>query len=68
MPDRSPTPFDVTLCAEELRTALALHAITLPSLRVDLPSAPSAGLVVLGSCTTVTARALSSALRKTAAE
>ncbi|MFJ7148020.1 hypothetical protein ACIQVT_07450 [Streptomyces sp. NPDC100445] len=72
MPDRSPTAYDVTLCVEELRTALALHDITLPSLRVDLPSfaggyEPPAGLVVLGSCNTATARALAAALRKTAA-
>ncbi|MFF9085109.1 hypothetical protein ACF1BE_01535 [Streptomyces sp. NPDC014991] len=71
MPDRSPTAYDVTLCVEELRAALALHGITLPSLRVDLPCfagtySPPAGLVTLGSCNTVTARALAAALRKTA--
>ncbi|AYN41653.1 hypothetical protein D9753_25370 [Streptomyces dangxiongensis] len=73
MPDRSPTAYDVTLCVEELRTALALHGITLPSLRVDLPGfagtySPPAGLVTLGNCNTATARALAAALRKTAAE
>ncbi|MEU3856081.1 hypothetical protein AB0F03_01645 [Streptomyces sp. NPDC028722] len=72
MRDRSPTAYDVTLCVEELRTALALHGITLPSLRVDLPAfagtyAPPAGLVALGGCNTATARALAAALRKTAA-
>ncbi|MFE8943586.1 hypothetical protein [Streptomyces sp. NPDC007856] len=72
MPDhRSPTAYDVTLCVEELRSALALHGITLPSLRVDLPSfastyTPPAGLVTLGNCNTATARALAAALRKTA--
>ncbi|MGW1914133.1 hypothetical protein ACWCQS_26245 [Streptomyces sp. NPDC002076] len=72
MPDhRSPTAYDVTLCVEELRSALALHGITLPSLRVDLPSfagtyARPAGLVTLGNCNTATARALAAALRKTA--
>ncbi|ANP54663.1 hypothetical protein J2Z21_001710 [Streptomyces griseochromogenes] len=71
MPDRSPTAYDVTLCVEDLRTALALHGITLPSLRVDLPGfagtyAPPAGLVTLGNCNTATARALAAALRKTA--
>ena len=71
MPDRSPTAYDVTLCVEDLRTALALHGITLPSLRVDLPSfagtyAGPAGLVTLGNCNTATARALAAALRKTA--
>jgi hypothetical protein len=73
MPDHSPTAYDVTLCVEDLRTALALHGITLPSLRVDLPSfagtyAPPAGLVTLGNCNTATARALAAALRRTAAE
>ncbi|MFH9857902.1 hypothetical protein [Streptomyces sp. NPDC017202] len=71
MPDRSPTPYDVTLCVENLRTALALHGITLPSLRADLPSfagayAPPAGLVALGNCNTATAQALATALRGTA--
>ena len=74
MPDHSPTAYDVTLCMEELRTALALHGITLPSLRVDLPSfagryAPPGGrLIALGNCNTATAHALATALRKTAAE
>ncbi|MFE3634384.1 hypothetical protein [Streptomyces sp. NPDC059168] len=72
MPDHSPTAHDVTLCAEDLRTALALHGITLPSLRVDLASLagtypPSAGLVALGNCNTTTARALAAALRGTVA-
>ncbi|MGW1000981.1 hypothetical protein [Streptomyces sp. NPDC002520] len=71
MPDPSPTAFDVTLCVEDLRTALALHGITLPSLRVDLPSfagryTQPVGLVALGNCNTATARALATALRKTA--
>ncbi|MEV6049483.1 hypothetical protein [Streptomyces sp. NPDC052107] len=72
MPDNhSPTAYDVTLCVEDLRTALALHGITLPSLRVDLPGfagtyAKPAGLVTLGNCNTATARALAAALRKTA--
>ncbi|MFI5676280.1 hypothetical protein [Streptomyces cellulosae] len=73
MPDRSPTTYDVTLCVENLRTALALHDITLPSLRADLPSfagryTPPAGLVSLGNCNTATAHALATALRKTATE
>ncbi|MGW7817965.1 hypothetical protein ACWGLF_07475 [Streptomyces puniciscabiei] len=71
MPDHSPTAYDVTLCVEDLRSALALHGITLPSLRVDLPSLAgrygrTAGLVTLGNCNTATARALAAALRKTA--
>ncbi|MEU3954938.1 hypothetical protein ACIG54_17810 [Streptomyces achromogenes] len=73
MPDRSPTARDITLAVEELRAALALHGITLPSLRVDLPSfagtySPPAGLVTLGNCNTATARALTAVLRKAAAE
>ncbi|WP_460108837.1 hypothetical protein [Streptomyces sp. YKOK-J1] len=73
MPDHSPTAYDVTLCVENLRTALALHDITLPSLRVDLPGlagtyTPPAGLVALGNCNTATAQALAAALRRTAAE
>ncbi|MDI1459171.1 MULTISPECIES: hypothetical protein [unclassified Streptomyces] len=73
MPDHSPTAYDVTLCVENLRAALALHGITLPSLRVDLASlagtyTPPAGLVALGNCNTATAQALAAALRGTAAE
>ncbi|WP_324784561.1 hypothetical protein [Streptomyces sp. H51] len=73
MPDRSPTPYDVTLCVENLRTALALHGITLPSLRVEPASfagtySPPAGLVALGNCNTATAHALATALRGTAAD
>lgn len=72
MPDHSPTVYDAPLCVEELRAALALHGITLPSLRVDLPSfagtyTPPTGLVALGNCNTATAHALATALRKTAA-
>ncbi|MFG2127996.1 hypothetical protein ACGFNV_09370 [Streptomyces sp. NPDC048751] len=70
MHDR-PTAYDTTLCVEELRTALALHGITLPSLRVDLPTfaaryARPAGLVALGNCNTATARALAAVLREAA--
>ena len=74
MPDHSPTAYDVTLCVENLRTALALHGITLPSLRVDLPSfasahtPPAGGLVTLGNCNAATAQALAAALRKAAPE
>ncbi|MFD8724302.1 hypothetical protein ACFV2H_41675 [Streptomyces sp. NPDC059629] len=61
MPGLSPTAYDVTLCVESLRTALAKHGISLPSLRVGLPSfagtyAPPADLVTLGNCNTATAR------------
>jgi len=75
MPDHSdehPTvAADTTHCVEELRAALTLHGITLPSLGVDLPTfagtyALPAGLVALGNCNTVTARALAAALRKAA--
>jgi hypothetical protein len=73
MPDRSPTTYDATLCVENLRATLALHDITLPSLRADLASfageyTPPAGLVALGNCNTATAHALATALRKTATE
>lgn len=64
-----PTAYEVTLCVEELRDALAAHGITLPSLRADLPSfagsyRPGAGLIALGNCNTATARKLAEALRK----
>ncbi|WP_328670246.1 hypothetical protein OG905_16095 [Streptomyces sp. NBC_00322] len=59
---------DVQDCAEEPRTALAAHGITLPSLGVDLPTF-AAGyrtppLIALGNCNLATARALVVALRK----
>ncbi|MHA5054306.1 hypothetical protein [Streptomyces sp. SD15] len=70
MPDH-PTADDMTRCVEELRAALALHGVTLPSLRVDLPTfagtyTPPAGLIALGNCNTATAGALATALRKAA--
>ncbi|MFI1730433.1 hypothetical protein ACH40E_14610 [Streptomyces acidicola] len=66
-------PDDMSRCVEELRAALALHGITLPSLRVDLTTfagtyAPPAGLITLGNCNTATARALAAALRKAAGQ
>jgi hypothetical protein len=66
---RSAVHDDVPRCAEELRAALALHGLTFPSLGVELLSyagtyAPPAGLVALGNCNTVTARALTAVLRK----
>ncbi|EGG49021.1 MULTISPECIES: hypothetical protein [Streptomyces] len=76
MCDRSPVTRPVRhdhvpRCAEELRAALALHGLTLPSLGVDLlvyagTYAPPAGLVALGNCNTATARALTAVLRKAA--
>jgi hypothetical protein len=56
-------PYDTTLCVEELREALDLHGITLPSLGVDILAA---GLVALGNCNIATARELAAALRKVA--
>ncbi len=61
--------YDTTLCVEDLRDALAAQGITLPSLRVDLPSfaatyGPSAGLVTLGNCNLATARRLAALLRE----
>ncbi|MCX5558512.1 hypothetical protein [Streptomyces sp. NBC_00038] len=66
-----PTADDVERRVDELRAALAAHGITLPSLRVDLPSFagtyPSpAGLVALGNCSTATALTLTAVLRKAA--
>ncbi|MEU7407553.1 MULTISPECIES: hypothetical protein [unclassified Streptomyces] len=69
---RPPRPQDdMPRCVEELRAALALHGITLPSLGLDLPTfagtyTPPAGLVSLGNCNTATARALTAALRRAA--
>jgi hypothetical protein len=55
-------------CAEELRAALAEHGITLPSLRVDLPTFaaryPTRPLISLGNCNLLTVRTLVAALRK----
>lgn len=67
------TAYDSTLCVEELRAALGLHGITLPSLRVELPTfaadyAPPAGLITLGNCNTATARRLAAALREAAGQ
>jgi hypothetical protein len=59
-------------CVQQLRTALAAHGITLPSLGIDLPtyarplSAPP--LIALGNCNTATARALTAALSKASGE
>ncbi|MCX4905862.1 hypothetical protein [Streptomyces sp. NBC_00878] len=71
MQEHRPTAYDMTLTVEELRAALTLHGITLPSLRVDLPTfaaeyAPPAGLITLGNCNTATAHALAAVLRKAA--
>ncbi|MFI1359571.1 hypothetical protein ACH4TV_39245 [Streptomyces sp. NPDC020898] len=68
---QNPTVDDVTLCVEELRDALREHGITLPSLRIDLPSfagsyRPPMGLVELGGCNTATARKLAAVLRNAA--
>ncbi|MFI7138157.1 hypothetical protein ACIBQ5_10485 [Streptomyces massasporeus] len=66
-------PDDTSRCVEELRAALTLNGITLPSLDVDLPTyagtyAQPMNLVALGNCTTATARALAAALRKAAGQ
>lgn len=65
---RGNSAYDTTLCVDDLRDALSTHGITLPSLRVDLPSfagkyQPPVGLVALGNCNTATARKLARALR-----
>jgi hypothetical protein len=65
------SPTEADACVEELRAALAAHGITLPSLGVDLPAyasrCPARPLVALGNCNLLTARALTTALRKGAA-
>ncbi|MGW8553797.1 hypothetical protein [Streptomyces tubercidicus] len=66
--DRS-LPDDVHQGAEELRSALKDHGITLPSLGVELPSFASVygvSLVALGNCNVATARHLAEVLRKAA--
>ncbi|WP_416977063.1 hypothetical protein [Streptomyces sp. T028] len=63
------TPDDSIACVEELRAALALHGITLPSLRIDLATFASPyrqSLVALGNCNPATARELAAVLRKAA--
>ncbi|MFG2095487.1 hypothetical protein [Streptomyces sp. NPDC048612] len=60
---------DVHDSAEELRTALRAHGITLPSLGVDLPGfagSYSVSLVALGNCNAATARRLAEVLREAA--
>lgn len=57
---------DVHACVAELRTVLAEHGITLPSLGADLLTLagnPLAPLVELGSCNLGTARKLAAVLR-----
>ncbi|MDQ1046439.1 ATP-binding protein [Streptomyces sp. V4I2] len=68
MQDPQSPAADVDHCVTDLRTALAAHGITLPSLRADLPSfagtySPPAGLIALGNCNTATARRLTAVLR-----
>ncbi|MFJ9414865.1 MULTISPECIES: hypothetical protein [unclassified Streptomyces] len=61
---------DVDDCTEALRSALAANGITLPSLGVELPAYAGSyrvSLVALGNCNTATARKLTGALRKAAA-
>ncbi|MEU2259644.1 hypothetical protein ABZ557_05040 [Streptomyces sp. NPDC019645] len=59
---------DADDCVDRLRSALAAHGITLPSLGVDLPTfaarCPTRPLIALGNCNLTTARALVAALRK----
>ncbi|MDI3405476.1 hypothetical protein QIS96_16815 [Streptomyces sp. B-S-A6] len=63
-------PLDIDNCVAELRTALAAHGITLPSLGVDAPTfaaqLPIRPLVALGNCNKATARALTDVLNKAA--
>ncbi|WP_416971950.1 hypothetical protein [Streptomyces sp. 4F14] len=66
-----PSPNDVPACVEEIRQALALHGLQLPSLGLDLPSYagrynPPLNLLSLGNCPTTTALALAAILREAA--
>ncbi|MGV9912468.1 hypothetical protein ACWEWD_03145 [Streptomyces tendae] len=70
-PEPGSAAYDMTLCAEALRAALAAHGITLPSLRVDLLTFAGSyrtpgGLIALGNCNLTTARQLTEVLRKAA--
>ncbi|WUH58093.1 hypothetical protein OG432_17360 [Streptomyces sp. NBC_00442] len=56
---RPPQGDDTYSVVMELRSALARHGITLPSLGRDFGTPP---LVILGNCNTATARALAAAL------
>lgn len=63
-------PDDADRCVDELKSALSVHGIALPSLCVDVPAfagahGRTAGLVGLGNCNTETARKLIAALRGT---
>ncbi|MFI9627069.1 hypothetical protein [Streptomyces sp. NPDC052042] len=62
--------YDIHADVHALRTALAVHGITLPSLGVDpVTLAGGAGrpqLVALGNCNAATARRLAGALRAAA--
>jgi len=69
----APTAYDMERCVGELRTALAAHGVTSPSLRVDLPTfagtyPPPAGLITLGNCNTATASKLAAVLREAATQ
>lgn len=71
MPDTSPSPSDIPACVEELRQALALHNLQLPSLGLDIVSyasrySPPLNLLSLGNCPTTTALALATILREAA--
>ncbi|KUM74804.1 hypothetical protein J7F01_00445 [Streptomyces sp. ISL-22] len=64
------TPHEADTQVEQLRAALAANGVTLPSLRVDLPSLtalPARPLVALGNCNLATVQALTAVLRKAAA-
>ncbi|MFF5963752.1 hypothetical protein ACFY64_08385 [Streptomyces collinus] len=66
----SPAEAEADACVEELRAALAVHGITLPSLGLDVPayaSRPTRPLIALGNCNLLTAQALAAVLRKGAA-
>ncbi|QKW04968.1 hypothetical protein HUT18_20765 [Streptomyces sp. NA04227] len=73
-PGNYEAPAEAEACVQELKSALSLHGITLPSLNVDLITFSGAypphlpGLVALGRCNLRTARLLTTVLRAAAAE
>jgi hypothetical protein len=67
----APHPHEADTHVDQLRTALAANGITLPSLRIELPSLTASytpPLVALGNCNLATIQALTTALRKAAGE
>ncbi|MFF3453134.1 hypothetical protein ACFYXH_02170 [Streptomyces sp. NPDC002730] len=66
----NPHPHDAATTVDQLRTALAAHGVTLPSLGIELSSLAAhygtPPLIALGNCNMATARLLTEALRRAA--